>query len=46
MCKKMGENIKKIGRENTIKDNLGFVLWHLESIENFFPCYKTMIKRD
>jgi len=40
----MDENIKKNGRDDSIKDNLGFILWHLESIENFFPCYKSMIK--
>ena len=39
----MHENEKidnKIFKEN----NLGFLLWQLEEIENFYPCYKTMIK--
>jgi hypothetical protein len=42
----MDEKLKNIGREDSIKENLGFILWHLESIENFFPCYKTMIKQE
>lgn len=42
----MDENIKKIGREDNTEDDLGFMLWQLESIENFFPCYQSMIKRE
>jgi len=26
--------------------DLGFLLWQLEEIENFYPCFKTMIKKD
>jgi len=26
-------------------DDLGFILWKLESIEDFLPCYKTMMKQ-
>jgi hypothetical protein len=32
--------------EKTIDDDLGFMFWKLESIENFFPCYKSMIKQE
>lgn len=31
---------------NFSEDELGLILWKLESIENFFPCYKTMIKKE
>lgn len=41
MCK--NEKIKN----NFLKqDDLGFLLWQLEEIENFYPCYKTMIKKE
>ena len=42
----MDRNIEKIRNENTIEDDLGFILWKLESIENSYPYYKSMIKRD
>jgi hypothetical protein len=34
-------NIKKNFEEN----QLGFLLWKLESLEDFYPCYKTIIKK-
>jgi len=40
------ENTEKINEEPINKDDLGFMLWQLESIENFFPCYQSMIKRE
>lgn len=27
------------------EEDLGFILWKLESIEDFLPCYKTMMKQ-
>ena len=42
----MDRNIEKIINENTIEDDLGFILWKLESIENSYPYYKSMIKRE
>jgi len=42
----MDRNIEKIRNENTIEDDLGFILWKLESIENSYPYYKSMIKRE
>ena len=42
----MDINIEKIGKENDIEDDLGFILWKLESIENSYPYYKSMIKRE
>ncbi len=34
----------KIKTENLKGDNLGFILWKLESIEKFYPCYTRLIK--
>ena len=31
---------------NLSRDDIGFLLWQLEEIENFYPCYKTMIKKE
>jgi hypothetical protein len=44
MDDEMDRNIEKISKEDTIEDNLGFILWKLESIENSYP--KSMIKRE
>jgi len=40
------EKIEKINKNNLFEDDLGFLLWQLEEIENFYPCYKTMIKKE
>jgi len=37
---------EKINNNFLRQDNLGFLLWQLEEIENFYPCYKTMIKKE
>ncbi len=42
----MDVNIEKIGKEGDIQDDLGFILWKLESIENSYPYYKSMIKQE
>ena len=31
--------------ERLTEDNLGFILWKLESIEDFYPCYMAYQKR-
>jgi len=36
------EKINNILRQ----EDIGFILWQLEELENFYPCYKTMIKKD
>ena len=37
----------KINNEGEItEDNLGLILSKLESLEDFFPCYKSMIKKE
>ena len=40
----MEKNIK-IGKMNLPDKNLGFIFWQLEEIENYYPCYKTIIKK-
>ena len=45
----MGEikrNIKINIDEEITEDTLGLVLSKLESIEDFFPCYKSMMKKE
>ena len=42
----MDRNIEKISKEDTTEDNLGFSLGKLESIENSYPYFKSMIKRE
>jgi hypothetical protein len=39
------DKIKKTGEEDLSVEDLGFILWQLEGIENFYPVYKTMIKK-
>lgn len=40
------EKIGKIDKDDLSKEDLGFLLWQLQEIENFYPCYKTMIKKE
>jgi hypothetical protein len=35
--------IKINNRGEKIEDNLGFIVWKLESLEDFYPCYKSII---
>lgn len=42
----MEENIIKNGKKNLMENDLGFILWKLASIEDFLPCYKTMMKQE
>jgi len=39
----MEKNVKFI--ENIVDDDLGLILQRMETIEKFFPCYQSMIKR-
>jgi len=32
--------------ENTIDEDVGLMLWKIESIEKFFPCYKSMMEQE
>jgi len=43
------EEIKKIGEppnENVLgEEDFGYLIWKLKSLEEFVPCYKTMIEK-
>lgn len=41
----MAEFPRKLNEEGAEED-IGFILWKLESIDKFYPCYKTMLKKD
>ena len=41
----MGE-IKINNREQLAEDDIGFILWKLESLEDFYPCYKSIMKKE
>jgi len=38
-------DIKIINKEEITEDNFSLILSKLESLEEFFPCYKSMIKK-
>jgi len=40
------EKIEKIEKDNSAEEDLGLLLWQLQEFENFYPCYKTMIKKE
>jgi len=37
--------IKINNREKENEDDLGFILWKLESLEDFYPCYKSIMNK-
>ena len=41
--------MQKICKDNKLKvrdeEDLGFILWQLESFEEFYPVFRTMIKK-
>jgi len=41
---KMQDQLIKTRKKNAVENDLGFILWKLESIEDFLPCYKTMMR--
>jgi hypothetical protein len=38
------KDIEKLNIREKLDDELGLMLWQLESFEKFLPCYKTMMK--
>jgi hypothetical protein len=40
------ESVEKTDKENVLNDNVGFILWKLEQIDNFFPCFKSIMKKE
>jgi len=44
-----GRNMEKLTKINKVdlpEEDLGLLLWQLEEMENFYPVYKTMIKKE
>ena len=38
---------KKISEEDGgVEEDIGFMMWKLESIGKFYPCYKTLLEQD
>jgi hypothetical protein len=33
-------------KKNFLNKDIGFLLWQLEEIENFYPCYRTMLSKE
>ncbi len=31
---------------DSLDNDIGYILWELESYENFFPCLKSMMKKE
>jgi len=40
--------MQKIKDSNSfpLDDEIGLILWKLESIEKFYPCYNSMLKKE
>jgi len=36
---------KKLYKDDEGDTDIGFILWKLESIDKFYPCFKTMLKK-
>jgi hypothetical protein len=42
----MDEHMKKINKPGLSNEDLGFLLWKVESIEDFLPYVKSMMKKE
>jgi hypothetical protein len=40
------EKMQKNNLESLSSDDLGFLLWQLGELEEFYPCYKSMLRRN
>jgi hypothetical protein len=40
------EKMKRFTKEGFLNEEIGFLLWQLEEIENFYPCYRSMLKKE
>jgi hypothetical protein len=41
----MNADILKEGKKDLVDIDLGFILWKLETIQDFLPCYKTIMRQ-
>jgi len=37
---------EQLNEGNSEEDDIGFMMWKLESIGKFYPCYKSMLEHD
>lgn len=42
----MHEELIKKERKQFLEDELGFILWKVQTIEDFLPCYKTIMRKE
>lgn len=42
----MHEQFVKKERKQFLEEELGFILWKVQTIEDFLPCYKTIMKKE
>ena len=40
------EAAKRLNKENGGEEDLGLMMWKLESIGKFYPCYKKMMEKE
>ena len=40
------DKIDKLNKNSLNEIDIGLLLWKMEEIENFYPFYKTMIKKE
>lgn len=43
---KMQEELLNKEKKTFLEDDLGFILWKLQTIEDFLPCVKTIMKKE
>jgi len=47
MLEEEGKNMKnKIRLEGLAEDDFGLLLWKLESLEKFYPCFNSLMKKE
>lgn len=42
----MHEKLVKKERKQFLDEELGFILWKVQTIDDFLPCYKTIMKKE
>jgi len=40
------EKAERFFKKDIMDEDIGFLLWQIQQIENFYPCYKTMIRKE
>ena len=41
----MNIDIEKEIRKDVSQEEIGFIMWKVESIEKFFPCYQSIMRK-